>query len=198
MKIFKRLYKPFIIAVAFMLACGTIAYAAWENSFPTTCTDNTSTTRTYYPVLLGYGGQPLVENGKIIASGLDTNMQIGTTNIKYMMSTDEVTCVIPNLPSNGAVTASLYTGYTPNQTEFSIIVGDSGNGTVSDAALIEHGANFTWTFNDIYLKTTTGASKYILRKDEAIKVFESPVVRLYPLYTPMQTFKSPVVITAPP
>lgn len=143
-----RRFRKFIsafIAVVLVLLISTVALAAYEFKFPTIITDTSGVTRAYYPVLLGYGGQALVNAGKIDANGLDTNMQIGSSSEKYMMSTTQVAAVIPNLPAGGKSTVDLYTGYTgpPATTGFPVIVGDHGYVTTADAAALELTNNFT-------------------------------------------------------
>lgn len=149
----RRFIRALCIAILGVWVFAVAVFAAWEYSFPTTVVDTSLASRTYYPVLFGYGGTPLVNAGKIAATGLDTNMQIGSTNIEYMMSTTEVTTVIPNLPNGGQATCELYTGYTPNQTNFPVIVGENGRFETADVAAIELGANFEIEF-DSYVDTS--------------------------------------------
>ncbi len=139
----KRLFKSVVLAVlAFVLVTSTVL-AAWAYLFPITIVDTSNTTRSYYPVMLGFNGQTLVDAAKISSNGTDTNMQIGSSSIKYMMSTTNVTAVIPSLPSGGVVTTNLYTGYTPLQPGFPIITGSGGYVTTADNSTIELGDNFT-------------------------------------------------------
>ncbi len=171
----RRLFKAITIALLGMFLFNAVVLAAWEFMFPISIADNSSTTRTYYPVFLGFGGQVLVDSGKIGSNGTDTNMQIGATSIKYMMATGNVTAVIPNLPANGVVQADLYTGYSPEQSSFAIIPGNGGYVTVSDNASMEPGANFTW-MQSAFVDTESGASKYLVNKADAFSVYVSPTV----------------------
>ena len=169
---YKRFIKALLSAFMAMLLFATVASAAWDFLFPITVVDTSNTTRNYYPVVLGFGGQTLVDAGLVAANGTDTNMQVGSANISYMMSTTNVTAVIPTLPSGGLVTTNLYTGYTPAQSGFPIITGSGGYVTVSDNVDMEIGDNFTiesvgWVDID------SGANKNLVYKQAAFKSYIS-------------------------
>jgi hypothetical protein len=173
----KKFSKGLLIAIVGTLLISFSAMAAtWEYKFPVEATDTSNVTRTNYPIVTGLAGQSFIDSGKINANGLDTNMQVTTTSIKYLMSTDEVTAVIPTLPSGGSVSLGLYTGYLPEQTLFSIIPGYGGYGTIVDAVPIELGDNFTLNYNSAWFNTDNGTDKNLLRKNEAIKVYVSETV----------------------
>jgi len=136
-----RIIRAILLSLLALLMVVSIALAAWEFKFPTTIEDASGGARTYYPVLMGFTGQQFVDNGKIDATGLDTNMRVGSNDIKYMMSTTNVAAVMPALPAGGFTTADFYTGWTPNQTGFPLVVGEDGYIYTSDAAGLEPGAN---------------------------------------------------------
>ena len=162
----KRLLQSILLAVLATIFFGMSVLAAWEFMFPTTVSDNSSVTRIYYPVMMGFGGQTLVDAGKISSNGTNTNMQIGATTIPYMMSTTNVTAAIPTLPANGVATLSLYTGYTPLQTGFPIITGSGGYVIVGDNTSLEIGNNGTLQMYG-YLDASGGAGKYLVSKTSA-------------------------------
>jgi len=148
----RRLLSALTIALIFVLVFSISVLAAWEFYFPTTVLNTDDYARTNYATLLDYGGQGFVDSGKILATGLDTNMQIGSTDIPFMITTTQVATVIPNLPLSGQETCSLYTGYTPNQTNFPVIVGEGGRVEYYDNAALEPGVNFEIEF-DGYVDT---------------------------------------------
>jgi hypothetical protein len=166
----KRLTWAISVALLSILVFNVGVFAAWTLKFPTNVTDTSGSTRTYVPVLLGYGGQTLVDMGKISSNGTNTNMQIGTSNIKYMMATGNVTCVLPNLPATGIVTADLYTGYSPEQTAFAIITGTNGYITITDGATLELGNNFELEF-DAYVYDDT--QQVFINKPAALRCFSN-------------------------
>lgn len=174
MNLLKRLIRKIgaltsIILIITLLSSG-IVYAAWEFDFPIALQDTTGSARTYYPVMFGFGGQSLIDAGKINANALDTNVQIGSTDIKFMISSDNVTAVIPSLPAGGVVTVNFYTGYTPNQTTFPIITGDGGYVTVVDAdnPTLRLGDEFA-VYQKGWVNTDAGANKYMAIKTNAFE-----------------------------
>jgi hypothetical protein len=110
----KRLYA-IIAAITLVLVISTVVYAAYAYSFPIYVSDESGSAREYVPVMLGFGGQQLVNSGKINASGTDTNMG----GLDYMIASEEVNAVLPSLPANANATVTLYTGFTPLATAFS-------------------------------------------------------------------------------
>lgn len=159
-----------VLMLSIMLAVGGVAYAAtWEFQFPIEVTDTSLTSRTYVPVVLGFNGQTLVDNGKIDTDGLDTDMQIATTSIKYMMSTVNVTAVMPLLGSGATQTLDFYTGYSPEQTQFAIVTGQGGYWTVPDSPNLELGNGFLIYVYGLIDTTEIGAN--ITLKDSAIQIY---------------------------
>ena len=109
MKIRRRIKSGILLAIALIVAFSSLVFAAtWEYKFPTQLQDTSDTTRAYYPALLGYTGQTFIDSGKIAANGLDTNMQVGSTSIPYMISTTNVLAAVPSIPSGGKQTVDFY------------------------------------------------------------------------------------------
>jgi hypothetical protein len=154
--------------VALVVGSQTVTAGVATGTF--TVTLNLPLTRNYYPVNLGGGGIPLINTGKINNDALDTNMQIGSTNIEYMIAGDRIMTAIPSLPVNGAVEADLYTGYSPAQTSMPVIVGDSGYVTTLDIAALEPASNQFRITTDGYIDTQAGTNKYIVYKNAALYV----------------------------
>jgi hypothetical protein len=84
------------------------------------------------------------------------------------MSTTNVTAVVTLLPSSGKSTIDLYTGYSPDQTAFSIIAGYGGYVTTNDNASLELSNNGSISMNNVYIDTTKNGT--ILSKNSAITV----------------------------
>lgn len=140
----KRLLQSVVCAVVVLLLLSGVVLAAWQCYFPTAIVDTSGTSRTYYPVSLGFSGQSFIDAGKIAATALDTNMQVASASIQYMVANDRVLTVLPTLPSNGSVRADFYTGYTgpPATTNFPVIVGENGRFETANAAALQLVANF--------------------------------------------------------
>ena len=120
----------------------------------------------------------LESNGFIGTNGTDTLVEtLGGTAKPHMLVDDRImfaTVLNPNSQTNLYFT----TGETPVLSDFYIIPGYSNNSSVGyvktpDAAAIEMGDNFTWTANNIYLNTSNGTDKNIIRKDDAFYLFTS-------------------------
>jgi hypothetical protein len=159
MKILKKILPILLMSFVIIILLSSAVYAStWTYRYPIYVIDTSLTNRTNVPVVLGFGGQNLVNAGKINANGLNTNMQIGTSDNDYMMSTDQVTTIIPSLPSGGKVQLELYAGYSPEQTVFPIIIGDGGTIVIPDT-MNEPGNNAEWEFTNIPLSPSTASGK---------------------------------------
>ncbi len=164
--------------------------SVYNHIIPFTITDTSGVARTNVPVIITYD-----VNGKLVAHGLtnatatDTyvdssgasNSPVGSgTAYSYMMATSNITAVIPSLPAFGSVTLNLYTGYSPSQTAFPIIPGNSGKITVTDAAILEPSSNFRIEMANTWIDTTAGASKNLVSHYDAtnggLQWFVSPTV----------------------
>jgi predicted GH43/DUF377 family glycosyl hydrolase len=163
---FKRLTRSVSLAILLVLVISSLAFAVtWTWRYPTIVSDTGGVARTYYPVYLGYGSQNLIDTGKINANGLNTNMQIGAISIKYMMGTTRVMAVTPSLLASSSQTVDLYTGYSPAQTSFPIIVGENGYVTTTDVPELEPGGNFILELV-LYLNETG----IVFNKEDALKL----------------------------
>lgn len=153
----------------------------YNHIIPFTITDTSGTARTNVPVIISYD-----VNGNLVAYGLlnatatnsyvdssgASNSPVGSgTAYDYAMATSNITAVIPSLPAYGSVTLNLYTGYSPAQTSFPIILGSSGYITTSDAASLEPAGNFAVNVTGT-LGGTAGLDKDIFNKAGSVALFE--------------------------
>lgn len=148
-----------------LLTLSTAALAAdtWNYYFPITIIDTSGSDRTNLPVLLGFAGQNMVDAGYMNSSGTDTRMRQGSTDIEYMLSTTQVPVYVDSLTANGQKTYNFYTGYSPVQTTFDILVGDEGYITVTDDAALELGGNYEVEFEGYV--TIDGDELYLFKED---------------------------------
>lgn len=138
---------------------------AYNHIIPFTITDTSGVARTNVPVIITYD-----VSGKLVAYGLtnatctDTyvdstgasNSPVGDgTAYKYLMNSNNITCIIPSLPAFGSVTINLYTGYAPVQTTFPLIMGNGGYYSVNDSTSLNVTTNGTMSMN-AYLGGTSG------------------------------------------
>jgi hypothetical protein len=167
----KRFYRAVALALLSILLVSSIALAAWTFKFPTIVQDTGGVSRTYYPVDLGYDAATLLSSGKIAANGLNTNMQVGSNNVAYMMDTTRVMAVVPSLGADSMTTVDLYTGYTPNQTSFDIVVGEGGYITTADDDDIELGASFDISLSGYFVTSAAMIGENILYKQDSFRVY---------------------------
>lgn len=172
MKKYTRIaYAVALAVLASVLLAGT-ALAAWNFAFPIAVVDTSGTSRTYIPVLTGVTGSSMSSSGYMNATGTDTNMQIGSTDVPYMLSTTQIATVAPSLGAGSRINYNLYTGYSPVQTVFDIITGSGGKITISDAAALELGDDFEIE-QKVYVDTSAGSSKDLVLKTDAFRTYVS-------------------------
>lgn len=169
---FKRILSSLVLAVLLLVSVSGTALASWVFAFPINVADTGATARTYVPVLTGITGSSLVDSGYITATGTDTNMQIGSTSVPFMLSTTQIATVVPTLGAGSQAGFNLYTGYSPVQTVFSIITGTDGYITVSDDADLELGDDFEIELSG-YIDTSSGDDKNLVFKVGSVIIFIS-------------------------
>lgn len=164
-------FITWLLVIAFVMT-PLVVLASYEYDFPITIIDTSGTTRSILPVVLGFKGQTLIDSGRINSNGLDSNYQDGTTNLLYMISTDNVTAIIPSLVASGKVDTDFYTGYDPEQTGFPIITGVGGSVSIADQTTMEMANNSTMEYYGYLDTTKTG--QYIYNKSGAYQIQVSP------------------------
>jgi hypothetical protein len=165
----RRILSALALSIlSFSLIAGT-TLAAWGFAFPINVVDTSATGRTYVPVLTGVTGASLASSGYMTATGTDTNMQIGSTSVPYMLSTTQIATVVPTLGAGSQATLNLYTGYSPVQTDFSIIVGQDGYITIPSEVSddMQLGDDFEIEF-DGYVDTSSGSDKNLVYKEGSL------------------------------
>lgn len=170
-----RLKSGLIGAFLAILVFSSVVYASYAFLFPTVVTDTSGTTRTNYPVLLGFNGQTLVNAGKLSASANDTAMQVATVSVPYMIGTTQIGAVIPTLSANGHQTVNLYTGVSPTVSSFDIVPGYGGYLTITDNATLEFGASFSSNISGGFDTSATAVGQNLLFKQDALRTYVSGV-----------------------
>jgi hypothetical protein len=152
---------------------------SWNYYFPIIITDTSGVARTNVSVLTDIQGTSLIGSNYINANGTDTRMKLHSagnitdTDEPYMMGTTQIPIVIPSLPASGSVEYDLYTGCSPVQTSFPIIVGNGGYITTADNAALEPGENFSIVTSG-YVNTTAGSNENIIFKSGALQLYVDP------------------------
>lgn len=150
-----------------LLAYPLVAIAtSWEYYVEFTVTDNSSTSRTFLPILTGIDPDNIIDYGYLNSSGNETAMFESTSTRSYGVTTGNITLLINTLYADQEKTFKFYTGYSP-AAEQSIIVGEDGYVVVSDAEALEPADNFGMEFEGIILSE----NRTYISKSEAIKVY---------------------------
>jgi len=107
--------------------------------------NNGTTVYPAIPVLVSTNNAQLYNQGYILSTGLDTNVQEGASDSVYMVDT-----VLTGIATGGFATGQQRSyfyrmGNAPPQTSFPVIVGYGGNVTVADSPTLELGNNFTYS-----------------------------------------------------
>ena len=160
----------------------------WQYYFPVTVTESTGTSYAdkVIPILTGLTPTNLINNGYIYDNATNTALglssDITTQNSKYMVSSEQIPIIVgtgtnnDGLPSNSSKTYNLYTGVSPVQSEFPVIVGHNGLATVTDNSTLEPADNYSISVSG-YIENSTGESgNAIFKKDNAFVVKKSETV----------------------
>lgn len=123
-----------------VLASPTLA-DSWEYRIELNAKDNSGSSRTYEPVLTGISGENLVDYGYIKSTGLDSRVIEGVTNFPHMVADDEIAFVIPDFDAYSVSTPSFYTGYSPDNSDMEIVIGNDGYVETTDISSMEIGGN---------------------------------------------------------
>lgn len=151
-----------------------IALAAYSSDILITNTSNTS-----YDMVAGYSTANIsymAANGIFTSTnGTDTRVKYGTTDQHFMLATDRITYAT-SIGAHASKTLVFSTGdnaSAPNV--FSIVPGYGGYVTTNSTGALGLGANFSISVSG-YVNTSSGASKYLVRKLESLEILASPTV----------------------
>lgn len=193
-----RLVVGLLLVLLMILSSSIVLADSYSYYLEFTVTDTGGADRTYVPILTGIKGTNLYNAGYIESTGLDTDLQEGSTSQTYMMDTAELSLVIPSLTAYQTNTFRLYMNYDPAQTAFPIIVGDSGYITIADAAALELGDDFEIEM-DGYINFPSDGSIYtntFFYKPAVFRIYATTSGRIYAvLYE--EDWVSPIGCTDP-
>lgn len=158
-----------LLLVALMLAPVMWVLAGYTYAIPITIENTSSGGVTLLPVLVTINSSLLAETGYINSSGLNTNVQEGSTNRDYMVGESRLGIFVPTISGYQLRTYDYQLGYSPDQPDFSVMVGLGGNLTVEDDGTLEIGANFTFVASG-YVNVAASRPNWIAYKPEAFGV----------------------------
>lgn len=162
-----------LLALALAVAVAAPVLAAGLYSSDVTVSDNSSVDRTGVGTLVPYGTSQAVDFGYLTANGTDTRMFEGTTERRYMVASDRLGVLSPELLADQERIYRFETGYSPPNDFFGVIVGYGGYVTVDDEDVtLELGDNFTIEQSG-WWDTSAGANKNAVSKVDAFRTYVS-------------------------
>lgn len=169
----RKLFKTGLlatIALVAMLAVTSYVYA-YIYRVQVAITENASGSYTMLSVLWPQNNDWLADNGFIESDALDTRVQtMGGLNKPHLV-TENQTLTATAVPANSQTNLYFVTGET-DLDAMDIMTGYEGYITVTDAANIEFGDNFTLAIKGLFLDTDNGTDKNIIHKEKAYRIFD--------------------------
>ena len=144
------------LVLAVVVAAPVLAAGLYSSDI--TVSDNSSVDRTGVGTLVPYGASQAVSFGYLTANGTDTRMFEGTTPRDYMVASDRLGVLSPELLADQERLYRFETSYSPPN-DFGVVVGSGGYVTVAHDASIELGDNFTIEQKGWVDTTPEGGSK---------------------------------------
>ena len=172
-RIWKKIrgYTPLSLLVFVMIMMATPVFAAYNYVIPIQVYNNSTTSYTNLPILVSLDNDQLVTEGFMSATGLDTDVQEGAS-VPFSVVDDKLGIFTTGLTASQSKSFADYLGFTPNATDYPLIIGVGGNITVSDDATLELGSNFTIE-QIVFINTTAGAGKNLVYKEDAFRTYVS-------------------------
>ena len=167
----------FLLAFALVLPAGAITSASY---IPMTITESSGTARTNLALTAAINNSTLATNNYIAANGLNTAVtaheDVAGTPLAHMVATDRTNFYVAALGANGELVQDYQLGYTPAQSNMTIIPGQTGQIGITDAAALEPGAG-TWEVSaGGYFNKTSSSGTYggsVIEKPGAFKLYHS-------------------------
>lgn len=155
------------LAIILLLLLTPVAVLAYDYYVTISMQNTGSSDYSYVPLNISINNTALVDNYYITATGLDTRISSGGSELPHMLTDDQVYFVLPELPEGISKTAYYTMGNTP-LSNFYIIPGYGGNITIPDAAALEPGSNFKILFDGWI--NTSGNEKNIVNKSACLSI----------------------------
>jgi len=123
-----------------------------------------------YPFLKSLNVTNLVDNNFILATGLDTRVLEGATELPHMLADDKL-LFADDLPASSSNTYQLTMGNSA-LSSFDIVLGRGSSIAVVDHATLELGDSFEVEIKG-WVDTASGSDKNLIIKDAAFKIYIS-------------------------
>jgi len=163
----KRIYKSILLVVVLFSVIVAPIFAA-TYTCAITVTNTGATSYTQYPFILPIDNGYLANQSYITSTGLDVKVNNNGADIPTALATDR-TNFSTELASGQSIQPSMTFGNTA-LTSMPIIMGGSGYASYADNAALEDADNFSHSWIDTYVDTSSGSNKFLLNKSNAITV----------------------------
>jgi len=171
MRVCKRVFPYLLgIIIGIVFSIPILAADTYKYSMEVAVEDIDGSVRTYFPVLVHVPNSTLVTLGYLGATGLDSRVKEDAVDTNYSLTSTRLGFVVTDLAAYQRQGVNYFTGYSPENSDYDIIVGQDGYITVSDAATLELTDTFDIEFRG-YIDTTSGADKDVIYKQEAFRIY---------------------------
>jgi len=129
-----------------MLLVPGITLASYDYYIPIEVYNNDSSSVSGLPVLVTLNNSQLASLGYIAASGLDTDVQEGSSSREYTVADTRLGLFLPFIDAYQSRIVNYRLGQSPAQSNFSVVLGNGGYFNVTDHNNLELGNNFSIEF----------------------------------------------------
>jgi len=148
-----------------------LALASYNYYIPIEVYNNNSEGLTGVPILVTLNNSQLVDLGYISSSGLDTDLQEGSTQRPYLVADARLGVFLPSLLGYQTKTVNYRLGEDPPQESFSgIILGGGGYFTVEGSDGLDLGNAFIIEFIG-WINTTYSSDVNVVYKEDAFRIY---------------------------
>ncbi len=137
---------------------------------PIKVTETGGSSKTGLPILVDFNNQTLVSLGYLGSSGLDTRMQEAGDDRGYSVVDSKLGLLVPSITAYQSKEFVYYTGYSPDNSDFDIVVGSGGYITVSDHPDLDMVADFIVEIRG-YFDTSSAVSESIMYREDSFVIY---------------------------
>ena len=166
MKLYKKIFRIASLAFIILVLVSETVLAAYSYYATVQVQETGGNSYDYLPIIADIDNDYLADNGYIGLTGRDTRILSGSTELEHLVVDDKVLFVVPSVGANSTGNYR-YTLGNSLLDDFPIITGVGGYITIADDVDLEPVDDFGFEWKG-YLDTTSGDTKYLGYKPEAI------------------------------
>lgn len=163
----KRFSRALAIALLLILVTATVAMAAY--SLQITVNETAGNTYTEFPINTYADVTTQRTAGFISATGLDTRVSEGVTELPHMLASDRI-LFTADIAAFGTSIFDYTAGNAP-LSSFPVIIGNDGYITTADAAAIEIGTSFDIAIDGYFDTSAAMIGENILYKQDSVRIY---------------------------